>query len=153
MRLDLASFMVRLECRSSAERLMIPAFVFFFRLLYPFRRCNNPKDPLASSSRALLLAYHGRHTEAQRYIAPAAADRLMSRTWHHAAYQRACISALGGDASQSVKWLEETVTAGMPIYPAFARDRCFDPIRRDARFEQFMTKLKPVWDDYERRMR
>jgi hypothetical protein len=41
----------------------------------------------------------------------------------------------------------------MPNYPAFARDRCFDPIRRDARFEQFMTKLKPVWDDYERKMR
>jgi hypothetical protein len=108
---------------------------------------------LASSSRALLLAYQGRHAEAQKYIVPAAADRFMSRTWHHGAYQRACISGLAGDATAAVKWLEETVTGGMPIYPAFARDRCFDPIRRDARFEQFMTKLKPVWDDYERKMR
>ena len=77
----------------------------------------------------------------------------MNRTWHHASYQRACISGLAGDAPASVAWLEETVAAGMPNYPAFARDRCFEPIRRDARFEQFMTKLKPVWDDYERRMR
>src|SRR5207248_2553550 len=44
---DLVSFMVRLECRSAAERLMIPAFVFFFKLLYPFRRVNDSKDSLA----------------------------------------------------------------------------------------------------------
>ena len=32
---DLASFMVKLHCRSLAEKLLIPAFVFFFFLLYP----------------------------------------------------------------------------------------------------------------------
>jgi len=32
---DLVSFMVRLRCRSLAERLLIPAFVFFFFKLYP----------------------------------------------------------------------------------------------------------------------
>lgn len=32
---DIASFMVKLYCQSVAERLMIPAFVFFFFLLYP----------------------------------------------------------------------------------------------------------------------
>jgi hopene-associated glycosyltransferase HpnB len=32
---DLASFMVRLHCRSFAEKLLIPAFVFFFFMLYP----------------------------------------------------------------------------------------------------------------------
>jgi TolB-like protein/Tfp pilus assembly protein PilF len=113
----------------------------------------NSKDPLATSSRALLLAHQGRHAEAEKYLVPPAADRLLNRTWHHGAHQRACISGLAGDAAAAVKWLEETVTGGMPIYPAFARDRCFNPIRRDARFEQFMTRLKPVWDDYERKMR
>jgi TolB-like protein len=112
----------------------------------------NPKDPLASSTRAIVLAYQGRHAEAQKYLIPPAPDRLLARTWHHASYQRACIHGLAGDASTTVQWLEETVTAGMPIYPAFARDRCFDPVRSDARFEQFMAKLKPVWDDYERKM-
>jgi hopene-associated glycosyltransferase HpnB len=32
---DLVSFMVKLHCRSAAEKLLIPAFVFFFFLLYP----------------------------------------------------------------------------------------------------------------------
>ena len=34
-RLDLASVMVRLHCSSVAERLLVPAFVFFFFMLYP----------------------------------------------------------------------------------------------------------------------
>ena len=36
-RLDLASLMVRLNIASPAERAIVPAFVYFFRLLYPFR--------------------------------------------------------------------------------------------------------------------
>ena len=32
---DLVSFMVRLHCRSFPEKLLIPAFVFFFFMLYP----------------------------------------------------------------------------------------------------------------------
>ena len=35
-RLTLASLMVRLHCGTTAERLLIPAFVFFFHLLIPF---------------------------------------------------------------------------------------------------------------------
>ena len=38
--LDLTSRMVRLHCESLAERLLVPAFVFFFAMLYPFRRAN-----------------------------------------------------------------------------------------------------------------
>lgn len=40
--LDLASVMVRLRCESFWEKLLIPAFVFFFKKLYPFRWVNNP---------------------------------------------------------------------------------------------------------------
>jgi hopene-associated glycosyltransferase HpnB len=36
-RLDLVSLMVKLRCRSFAETLLIPAFVFFFFMLYPPR--------------------------------------------------------------------------------------------------------------------
>ena len=35
-RRDLVSLMVRLNCTSAWERLLIPAFVFFFQKLYPF---------------------------------------------------------------------------------------------------------------------
>ena len=34
-KLDLVSLMVKLRCRSLAERVLIPAFVFFFFMLYP----------------------------------------------------------------------------------------------------------------------
>ncbi len=39
---DLVSLMVRLQCRTAWERLLIPAFVFFFQMLYPFRWANDP---------------------------------------------------------------------------------------------------------------
>lgn len=52
---DLVSFMVRLQCETAAERLMIPAFVFFFRLLYPFRRVNDPAHPLAGAAGGTML--------------------------------------------------------------------------------------------------
>jgi hypothetical protein len=74
-------------------------------------------------------------------------------TYHHAAYLRGCISALGGDAVTAVRWLQETVDTGMPIYPAFVRDKCFEPIRQTPQFSKFLADLKPVWEDYERRMR
>src|SRR5207245_6718235 len=32
---DLVSFMVKLHCQSLAEKLLIPAFVYFFFMLYP----------------------------------------------------------------------------------------------------------------------
>src|SRR5205823_14969668 len=32
---DLVSYMVKLECRTCAEQALIPAFVFFFFMLYP----------------------------------------------------------------------------------------------------------------------
>lgn len=53
--LDLASFMVRLRCESLPERLMIPAFVFFFKMLYPFRWSNDPSHRLAAAAGGTML--------------------------------------------------------------------------------------------------
>jgi hopene-associated glycosyltransferase HpnB len=47
--LDLVSEMVALNCDSTAERALVPAFVFFFQLLYPFTWVN---DPLRAASAA-----------------------------------------------------------------------------------------------------
>ncbi len=50
----IASFMVKLHCRSLAERLLIPAFVFFFFMLYPPEWIRDPwrktAGPLAVAS-------------------------------------------------------------------------------------------------------
>jgi hopene-associated glycosyltransferase HpnB len=49
-KLDLVSMMVRLECSSVAERALIPAFVFFFFLLYPPEWVNSPKHKTAAAA-------------------------------------------------------------------------------------------------------
>ncbi|MBD2666172.1 glycosyl transferase, family 2 [Richelia sinica FACHB-800] len=53
--LDLASIMVRLRCQSFWEKLLIPAFVFFFQKLYPFRWVNNPKKSTAAAAGGCIL--------------------------------------------------------------------------------------------------
>jgi hopene-associated glycosyltransferase HpnB len=47
---DLVSLMVRLRCDSFWERLLIPAFVFFFAKLYPFRQVNDPNSATAAAA-------------------------------------------------------------------------------------------------------
>jgi hopene-associated glycosyltransferase HpnB len=48
--LDLVSQMARLRVRSRWERLVVPAFVYFFALLYPFRWCNDPHARTAAAA-------------------------------------------------------------------------------------------------------
>ncbi|MCU0549502.1 MAG: glycosyltransferase [Leptolyngbya sp. Prado105] len=47
---ELVSLMVRLRCVSFWEKLLIPAFVFFFAKLYPFRWSNDPTRSLAAAA-------------------------------------------------------------------------------------------------------
>jgi hopene-associated glycosyltransferase HpnB len=49
-RLDLVSEMVRLNCTSLAERVLVPAFVYFFQMLYPFAKVNNPQSAVAAAA-------------------------------------------------------------------------------------------------------
>ena len=53
--LDLVSVMVRLRCESFWEQLLIPAFVFFFQKLYPFRWVNNPRNSTAAAAGGCIL--------------------------------------------------------------------------------------------------
>ena len=53
---DLVSEMVALRCQSLAERALVPAFVFFFQLLYPFSRVNDAqRDTAAAAGGTILL--------------------------------------------------------------------------------------------------
>jgi hopene-associated glycosyltransferase HpnB len=49
-RLDLVSQMARLRVRSGWERLVVPAFVYFFAMLYPFRWSNDPGSRTAAAA-------------------------------------------------------------------------------------------------------
>ncbi len=53
--LDLVSLMVRLRCESFWERALIPAFIFFFQKLYPFRWANSPQNRLAAAAGGCIL--------------------------------------------------------------------------------------------------
>ena len=54
-KLDLVSLMVLLRCESYWEKLLIPAFVYFFQQLYPFRLANNPNLPIAAAAGGCIL--------------------------------------------------------------------------------------------------
>jgi hypothetical protein len=51
----LVSLMARLRCESPAERWLIPAFIFFFQMLYPFRWSNDPGARTAAAAGGCVL--------------------------------------------------------------------------------------------------
>ena len=61
---DIVSYMVKLHCRSLAEKLLIPAFVFFFFLLYPPQWIRDSRRKTAGAAGGCLL------------IRPAALERI-----------------------------------------------------------------------------
>jgi hopene-associated glycosyltransferase HpnB len=54
-RLALTSLMVRLRTDTGWERLLVPAFVYFFAQLYPFRRVNRPGRTAAAAGGCMLV--------------------------------------------------------------------------------------------------
>jgi hopene-associated glycosyltransferase HpnB len=54
--LALTSLMALLRCESFAERALIPAFVFFFAMLYPFAWVNDPRKGTAAAAGGCMLA-------------------------------------------------------------------------------------------------
>jgi len=54
-RLDMVSEMVALHCESAAEHALVPAFVFFFQLLYPFAWVNDSGNRTAAAAGGTVL--------------------------------------------------------------------------------------------------
>lgn len=67
--LDLVSLMVRLRRHSLAERALIPAFVFFFRMLYPFSWVNDRRSPVAAAAGGCMLVRRAALEEAGGLVA------------------------------------------------------------------------------------
>jgi hopene-associated glycosyltransferase HpnB len=53
--LVLTSLMAKLRCESFAERALIPAFIFFFQMLYPFGWVNRRENPMAGAAGGCML--------------------------------------------------------------------------------------------------
>ena len=84
--LDLVSEMVRLHCTTAAERALIPAFVFFFQMLYPFAWVADVRKRTAGAAggtmllrRAALDAVEGVERIRQRLIDDCALAREIKR--------------------------------------------------------------------------
>lgn len=54
-KLDQVSEMVELRCETLVERALIPAFVFFFAMLYPFSKVNNRASSVAAGAGGSVL--------------------------------------------------------------------------------------------------
>jgi hopene-associated glycosyltransferase HpnB len=54
-RLGMVSEMVRLNCDSVAERALVPAFVYFFQMLYPFAKVNDDRSNIAAAAGGTVL--------------------------------------------------------------------------------------------------
>ena len=53
--LTFVSLMARLDARGLWGKLLVPAFIYFFQLIYPFRRANTRFDPLAGAAGGCFL--------------------------------------------------------------------------------------------------
>ena len=51
----MVSVMARLRCENLWERLLVPPFIFFFKLLYPFGRVNDPRQATAGAAGGCIL--------------------------------------------------------------------------------------------------
>lgn len=66
---DLVSVMARLHTSSFWERLLIPPFVFFFQLLYPFRRVRNARSTVAAAAGGCVLVRRAAYEQAGGHAA------------------------------------------------------------------------------------
>jgi len=110
-------------------------------------------DPLARlflpPTKAVLFAMKGDFHAAEAEIPTVlAAHPLKDPTYHHAAYDIACIYALEGKSADAVKWLRESAVWGYHLYPRYTRDAFLDRIRQSPEFVQFLAEMKAENDRY-----
>jgi len=53
--LAIVSLMVKLRCESLAERALVPAFIFFYQMIYPFAWVNRPQSSTATAAGGCLM--------------------------------------------------------------------------------------------------
>lgn len=106
--LALVSLMARLNTSAPWERLLIPAFIYFFKLLYPFRLSNSAFRHVAAAAGGCILVRSDALAEIGGFAAlrgqliddcslAAAVKRTGRRTWiglTHSAVSRRCYAGL-----------------------------------------------------------
>ena len=111
----------------------------------------NPDNLYLPPKKALLSALKGDFRAAEAEI-PAILGRhpVKDPSYHHTAYDIACIFALEGKSVEAVKWLREANATGFQPYPLFERDAFLNHIRQTPEFIQFMAEMKAQNERYRR---
>ena len=78
--LDMVSLMVLLRARSPWERLLVPAYVYFFAKLYPFRHVNDPRRSTAAAAGGCMLLRRDA-LDPDRAFAPSLPRSLTTAPW------------------------------------------------------------------------
>ncbi len=105
-------------------------------------------NPTSVMNLATLRALQGRHAEARAATERVLAMAEKNRYYHHLTYGAARVYALGGDAEQAARWLQETIRWGFPCYPLFAEDHMLDPVRKSPEFQRVLADLRGQWERY-----
>lgn len=109
-----------------------------------------PQDEGGSmtSIKAVLLAKTGRWDEAEQTALRSQQIGSGYGHFHHTAYNIAQVYVETGKHDEALAWLEKTVETGFPNYTYFALDPNLEKIRGDARFRDFMVRLKRRWERF-----
>ncbi|MFB8790166.1 MAG: glycosyltransferase [Potamolinea sp.] len=126
--LDLVSFMVRLRCESFWEKFLIPAFVFFFQKLYPFRWVNNPNNSTAAAAGGCILIASdalnrigGIQVIRQALIDDCALAKAVKSSYPQKSLLNPLTSPLRGEKEEGIIWLGlSNLTRSLRPYPSLA---------------------------------
>jgi hypothetical protein len=65
-----------------------------------------------------------------------------------AAYWLGGIHAMLGDKQRALDWLERTAALGNVNYPWFERDKNYDSLRSDLKYQTIMAGVRQRWEAY-----
>ena len=70
---------------------------------------------------------------------------------HHVAYSMGAAYAQLGDFAEAHRWLTRSTQTGFPCYPWFVQDPLLKPLRDDPGSQNFLNRLRKVWDANKKR--
>jgi tetratricopeptide (TPR) repeat protein len=107
-----------------------------------FRSYPSDEGGSLTAIQAILLAKSGKPHEAEESIRRAVEIGQEYGHFHHTAHNVAAAYALLGRADEAIHWLKVAAEDGFPCHTCYDTDAFLDSLRADARFVDFMTKLR-----------
>jgi tetratricopeptide (TPR) repeat protein len=109
---------------------------------------DNPADQggVLHGARAMLRAKRGDRRGAEADVAEAIRVGKGFIHFHHTAYTIGAVYSALGDLDKAQEWIERAANDGFPNYAFFETDVNLEPLRANARFRTFLTRLREEWE-------